>query len=272
MAAIGPYNNVDYSPPSTNNRDIGAAFIHQSTTGVLQTDPGDERVDYIAGIDNYPVEQVSYRLGQDLPSDGVAAANFGPGDTGSNPRVYAENPSPEPDPSYTDTISGTAFTVNTSSGWYSEEQFRPSAGFPLIAVPDQTYADVFSETAPVVRQEYPDETLTYIDTTRQLPDRRVKDIPDKAPRHPASPNDERPWDITMGAWPWTGQKATMQQPVASMPRFYPDPLPDGIPSPTGAAFAMVPNTIDLSPHPLTWRLMPTPYDTGQAGYIDAGTG
>lgn len=272
MAAIGPYNYVDYAPPSEDNRYLGAAFRHQTTTGVLQTDPADERVDYVAGIDNYPVEQVSYRLGQDLPSDGVAAASFGEGDTGSLPRVYGENPSNEPDPTYDQTISGTAFTPNTSLGWYSETDFRPYAGFPLTAVPDEEYALAYGETMPVVRQEYPDGTLTYIDATRLLPDRRTKDIPDKEPRNPASPNVERPWDITMGAWPWTGQKNTMQQPVASMPRFYPDPIPDGIPSPTGAMFATIPNTVDLAPHPLTWRLMPTPYDTGQAGYMDAGTG
>lgn len=272
MTAIGPYNSIDYVPPADKNRYIGASFQHQTPNGVFLTDAGDDRVDYVAGEDGYPIEQVSYRLGQDLPSDGVAAASFGPGDTGSNPRVYGENPSNVPDPTFNDTISGTAFTSATGNGigWYST--LRPYAGLPVPGCNDQEEADKTGETEPVVRGEYYYGGALSPIGERILPDRRAMDIPDKAARNPASPNDERPWDITMGAWPWTGQKAAMQQPVASMPRFYPEPLADGIPSPTGAAFAMVPNTVDLAPHPLTWRLTPTPYDTGQAGYVDAGTG
>jgi hypothetical protein len=239
----------------------------------MLTDPTNDRVDYVAGTDAYPLEQVSYRLGADVPSDAQQATDFGSGATGSSfPRAYGENPSPEPDPSYTDTVSGTAFTVNTSSGWYSEEQFRPYAGFPLVAMPDEEYAVITNETEPVVRREYPDTLATV--GVRALPDRRSLDIPDKASRNPASINDERPWDVIMGAWPWTGQKMAMQQPVASLPRFYPQPLSDPIPALTGAGapYGMVPNTVDLTPSPMTWRLTPTPYDTEQAGYIDAGTG
>ena len=269
---IGPYNQVDFSPPAQSDRYLGSAFRHQTTTGVIRTDPVNDRVDFVAGDDTHPLEQVSYRLGADVPSDAQQAAGLGLDSTGSGFGfiAYAEDPSPGPEPSYTDTISGTAAQVPNQGGWYAT--LRPYAGTPYPGTSDEEYALVAGETEPVVRGEYP-STLTYIDATRDLPDRRVKDIPDKASRNPASPNDERPWDITMGAWPWTGQKAAMQQPVTSMPRFYPDPLPKdvGIPSPTGAAGGMWPNTVDLTPYPLTWRLTPSPYDTAQAGYIDSGT-
>lgn len=268
-AAIGPYNFNEFVSPTDDNRYLGSAFRHQTMTGVYRTDPFNDRVDYIAGEDTYPVEQVSYRLGADVPSDAQQAAGLGLDSTGSGfgTIAYSDDPSPGPAPTKQETETGTAAQVPNQNGWYTT--LRPYAGTPYPGTNDEEYAIVTGETEPVVRGEFP-STLTYIDATRDLPDRRVKDIPDKASRAPASPNDERPWDIIMGAYPWTGQKGAMQQPVVSMPRFYPDPLPDGIPSPTGAQFGMWPNTVDLTPNPMTWRLTPTPYDTGQAGYIDSG--
>lgn len=266
----GPTNQVTSIDPADDNRYIGAAFRHQTITGVMRTDPANDRVDFVAGEDGRPVEQITHGLGADVPSTGVEAADFGTGVTGTTfPRLYGEEPFPHnPDPGLVDMYQGTAAVVPSQKSWY--DTLRPYAGFPLPGTNDNEYALLTDETEPIVRAEYPGVTLTYIDRTLQLPDRRVKDIPDKAPRQPASPNDERPWDIIMGAWPWTGDKAAMQQPVASMPRFYAEGIPGGIPSPGGTQ-PTVPNTVDLTPYPLTWRLSASPFDTGQAGYMDAGT-
>ena len=272
MATIGPFNAADFQSPTDDNRYLGSAFRHQTPQGVMRTDPFDDRVDYMAGEEGHPVEQVTHRLGQDLPSDAVTAVGDLDTTGFAGPLTYPENPSPSPDPTYGEEISGTAAKAPTQSGWYTT--LRPYAGTPYPGTNDEEYALVTGETEPVVRGEYP-STLTYTDGTRDFPDRRVKDIPDKASRNPASPNDERPWDIIMGAWPWTGQKVAMQQPVVSLPRFYPEPVNEEMRTPalTGAGqpYGMWPNTIDLTPSPLTWRLSPSPYDTAQAGFIDAGT-
>jgi len=276
----GPTNNVDTVDPASENYYLGAAFRHQTPTGTLVTDPTDNRVEYVAGEDTFPVEQVTRLLGGDVPSVGVQSTDFGTGVTGTTfPRLYDEDTDPALNPSYEDLTSGAGFQPNAVKGnWYSS--LRPNAGYPLPIpvdgspssvysdVGDVEYAAMTDETEPMVRREIP--PLTYTDRTLQLPDRRVKDIPDKEARSPASINDERPWDIIMGAWPWTGQKSGMQQPVASLPRFYAEGIPDAIPSPAGTG-PTVPNTVNLTPYPLTWRLAASPFDTEQAGYMDAGT-
>ena len=155
--------------------------------------------------------------------------------------------------------------------WY--DTLRDAAGYPLAAVPDQVWANATNDVMG-------DSANTEIGLLFPPGDRRVMerslDIPHRESMMPASIQVPRPWDVELGTWPWAGDKAVLGQPVTAAPLFFQYPIEDGLPSPSGAARAMIPNTPSLDPNPLTWRVPPSPWDTGgDVGYdstfIDSGT-
>lgn len=230
---------VESQEPTENDIYTGSAF--SADTGnpnvnpadrpdFLEGVPGTAAYDGIAGVPNY----------LDVQSTGVqATAGVGgwPGD---------------PEPVWYDSLrpnAGYPLPVPVENGVAS--QYESSNDFAAIAANEDFGIDDF------YRFGQPD-----LNPTNSRITERTFDVPVEwkaQPTFPAQIQKIRPWDRVMGAWPWKGTKDAVPVEV-SPPNYYAYPLPNGIPSPAGAAGAMVPNTPSLSPQPLTWRVMPQQWD------------
>lgn len=95
---------------------------------------------------------------------------------------------------------------------------------------------------------------------------RVRGEQTRAQRHLATVSvPAGGFDTLLGSDP-DGTKAAIPH-APAVPRFYPDPVADALPSAGGAA-ATIRNTPDYGPRPMTWRVPPSPWD---ASYVEAGT-
>lgn len=236
------YNAGESEFPAVQNEYIGAAFENQTGIGSYHTDAIDDRVNFLADSDTGQIYSVSFSLGQDTDDTGFV-------------QVYG----------------GTSLFEGHTLGdkqdnWYST--LRPEAGFPLPAVADIVYANATGDMAGDTVNDIDDELLSsgvrYIDEKPlQLVYRRSE--------FPAEIQHERPWDITMGAWPWTGDKIALQRPAAAVPMQFYTPVEDAIPSPTGTNVADFQSTTNMEPTPVTYRFVPSPWDTSNDGnYVDSG--
>jgi hypothetical protein len=244
--------------PADQPQYTGASF--DPTTGHPYVDPS-SRVDFSAGQDGTTVytERPGVPLAGDLDNaqsatNGVSGA---PGDpTGSGQGAWSVDP---------------GWFTPTGSVWYDSE--RQNAGYPLPVPNDFVGASAFSEAndqAAITSNDdfgiddYVRFTQPDLNPTNSRITERTFDIPvewKKDPTFPVQIQKPRAWDRYMGAWPWKGTKDAIQQPVTSLPIYYPYPLEDGIPSPGGAAHAMVPNTPSLASSPMTFRAIPEQWDT-----------
>lgn len=237
---------------------VGAAF--DPSTGVPYVIPGD-RTDYLDGspgtAEYSPLPGVPNRL--DVQSTGVEAASR---DTSLG--------SPMGDPTGTYPYSeGNLSPIGST--WYDSE--RPNAGYPLPALADTSTASQMEQAndfaAVAANQDFGIDDFhrfgqPNLNPTNSRITERSFDIPlmgKEVPTFPAQIQHVRPWDRVMGAWPWTGTKDAVSQPVTSLPLYFPDPLTDGVPSPGGAVNATIPNTPSLMPQPMTFRVIPEQWDT-----------
>ena len=268
-----PDMHYDTTQPATGSQYVGTAFRPQDLVGVRLTDPFDDRVDYVAGEDGKPLSTPQWSLPAD--NNGVGVVSVYGGTTSFGGVTYGENPSHGASGiksfRVTDDTAAQNIQWNPATGeWY--DTLRETAGFPLVAVSDKQWANDTNDTIGDTANELYGTGLLVQQGERRVIERSL-DIPHRASTHPISVEVERPWDVVMGSWPWTGEKASASQPVVSTPLFFADPIPDGIPSPTGAAGAMWPNTVDMAPQIMTWRTPPSPWDDGDGrnSYVDAGT-
>ncbi len=267
-SAGSPDVTVDMQAPATARSTIGAAFQPQSVVGTRMTDPMNDRVDFQAGIDGQPISTLQYTLPADVNGVGLDAVYGGQTFYGI---TYGENvvATSANNRSFrsVDEDAAPNIVANESGRWY--DTLRPQAGFPLNGVSDKAWANA---TNDVIGDNVNDvQNLMVPIGTRVVMERSLQQ-PMRLSGHPITTQVERPWDTVMGAWPWSGDKANASQPVVSSPLFFGDPIKDGLPSPTGAAGSMVPNTPSLDPNPMTWRAQPTPWDDGTGdSFIDAGT-
>lgn len=244
--------------PDQSPAYIGTAF--DPYTGAPQVNPAD-RADYLEGTPGVaefsPLPGVPNKL--DLQSDGVQAVDR---DTGLG--------SPMGDPTGTYPYSEGNLSL-IGSTWYDSE--RPNAGFPLPVPSDfGTASEMERSNDDAALQTNYDFGIDNwhrfgqpnLNPTNSRITERSFNIPldgKQFPTFPAQIQKPRPWDRVMGAWPWTGTKDAVSQPVTSLPLYFPQSLPDGVPSATGAAQAMVPNTPSLMPAPMTFRVIPEQWDT-----------
>lgn len=235
---------IDASP-AEDDRYIGAAFEPQSVMGIPMMDNDDDRVTYLADISTQEPVSVSVGLGDDPNGDGDALQQSYGGTSIFGGIQYAER----------------------QDVWY--DTLRPQGGFPLPAVPDIEYANATGDfTGGTVN----DETALIIGDDARMIDEKPKQHISRLSEHPIETQHERPWDVTMGQWPWTGDKAALSRPVAATPMQFLSPLLDAIPSPTGTSNADGLGTADLSPRLVTYRFVPAPWDTTDDGYyVDSGT-
>ena len=267
-SAGSPDMTVNNQTPATAPSTIGAAFQPQSEVGVRVIDPMDDRVDYMAGENGLPISTIQRSLPADTNGVGTDSVygglTFGGITYGENAVASSAN-----NRSFrsTDESAAANIVANEAGFWY--DTLRPQAGYPLVGVSDKTWANA---TNDVIGDNVNDvQPLMVPVGVREIPERAIG-IPMRLSGHPVTSQIPRPWDTVMGAWPWSGDKAAASQPVVSSPLFFGDPIKDGLPSPTGAAGSMVPNTPSLDPNPMTWRAQPSPWDDGTGdSYIDAGT-
>lgn len=232
------------SSPATDDIYIGTAFNQQSNMGVDNTTLVDDRLTYMAGIRSDTANPVATGLGGSPEDDGYQA-------------VYG----------------GTSLFTGVTYGeeqdiWY--DTLRPTAGYPLIAVPDMVYANA---TNDVVGDTVNEEIDPLLPLDFRLIMEKSKDYPSRLSGHPAELQAERPWDIVMGAWPWTGEKAALQRPVATTPLTFDTGIVDSSPvSSTGTRNADQQSGMsNVDPYPVTYRFTPIPWDTGDSGYyVDSG--
>lgn len=147
--------------------------------------------------------------------------------------------------------------------WY--DTLRPNAGFPLPIMSDREYANNTNDIP-----SNGDNDQFDIPSKGRLTERALG-VLTRLSGHPSSVQTPRPFDTVMGRKEWSGSKASMQRPVAANPLVFDSDIVNGIPSPTGSNNA---DHVDytLSPRPLTFRVTPEPWDTGDDGYyVDSGT-
>lgn len=235
---------IDASP-SDEDRYIGAAFEPQIVQGIPLMDNVDDRVSYLADIDTLEPTTISIGLGDDPNGDGDALQQTYGGTSIFGGVQYAER----------------------MDDWY--DTLRPTAGFPLPAVSDIEYSNATGDfTGGSVNE---DTSLLIGDDVRMI-DEKPKQHIARLSEHPIEVQHERPWDVALGQWPWTGDKAALSRPVAASPMQFKTPLEDAIASPTGTSNADGLGTADLSPRMVTYRFVPAPWDTTDDGYyVDSGT-
>lgn len=246
---------VDPNYPTTDPKFLGSAFQQQTATGVQFNDPLDDRVTFLADIDDQTEPyQRSIRLqaAQDSYADGPVDQNYS--------TVLPKGNIPVP--------PGSQVVVQSQGEWY--DTLRPNAGYPLNQEDDLVYAAITGDVAPDKQRNF--NKLTS-DTERLVPE-KPQQWTERLSREPASEQEPyRLWGTALGAWEWTGEKAAQDRPVADPGNWFALPLQDGIPSATGAAGAMSAD-YDLSARPLTFRAPPTPWDVGENGdngyYVDGG--
>jgi hypothetical protein len=246
--------------PATHSVYVGSAFAPD--TGIPATDPS-SRDDYLEGTPGTAVysERPGVPNALDLQSDGCGAV-YG-GITFGEPTIGTPHGQPafasDPDRGYS--------PIRDSDGtWYDNPRDNP--GYPLPVPHDAGgYSEMPSANdgfAMAAGQSFPIDAYVRFEQPELVADgyritERTLDIPVEWKRNPTFPAQiqrVRPWDKFLGAWPWTGTKAATNQPVVSPPLYFPNPLPDGVVSPSGAANATIPNTPSLSPQPMTYRIIP----------------
>lgn len=248
--------NTDPTMPSDNPIYRGAAFRPQNIVGTQFTDPADDRVTMLANIDEWtePYHR-SLRLGADLDSVGFAASHGGivfPGGPQQSPSEVLPGGNIPANPG---TPTGVVQSTR-SRRWY--DTLRPKAGYPLPQETDVIYA---SQTGDVMPERILQNPMLVAENVRIVPE-KPQQWTDRLSREPAKEQAVYPlWARALGKWEWSGLKAAQDRPLADSGPYFTEPLPDGIPSNTGAAGAMH-NEYDLNPRALTFRAPPTPWDTG----------
>lgn len=259
--------------PATDPIYVGAAA--DPGTGIPAVAP-DARDDYMAGTPGQSVFTTSPGIPNklDLQSTGKQSVDGNPDSDFGNYAVSGliGMPTSSWEQPYTDNTKVYAIPVQNPPGvWYDTP--RPNAGYPLPVPADNgTYSTMEQSNdfaALQANKDFPIDAYTRFGQPNNNPDdRRITErtfdtpVPWKAnPTFPAQIQEPRPWDRALGAWPWTGTKAAISQPVTSLPNYYPTPLVNGVPSPGGAARATIPNTQALTPQPMTFRIMPQQWDT-----------
>ena len=160
---------------------------------------------------------------------------------------------------HTGILTGDILQSPKTEVWY--DTLRPNAGFPLPIMADNQYGDKVADGVN-------DLSPTIMDSTYRVPEREQPTLT-RFSSHPSSVQEPIPWDTTLGAWPWTGDKAALQRPVASTPELIDVPS-NGTPYPGGNA-SEISNTPSYEPMPLTFRAPPEPWATGRDGYyVDSG--
>lgn len=245
---------TDPSEPSTKPEHLGSAFRIQTTVGTQFTDPTDDRVTQLAGIDEQATPYMrSLRLGADLDSTGDAVHGGVVFNTS-----FQQNPSEIlPNGNVPMNVGiPTSIVQSYPNGWY--DTLRSHAGYPLPQESDIQYA---METGDVMPHKILTQELLVSDLTRIVPE-KPQQWTDRLSREPAKEQAVYPlWARALGRWEWSGIKAAQDRPIADTGPYFTEPLHDGIPSNSGAAGAMS-NDYDLNPRPLTFRAPPTPWDIG----------
>ena len=227
--------------PSGDSKYVGSAFLQQTPTGALNIGNADDRASYLASDYNNSSQVMPLGLGQD--TDGVGLQS-----------VYG----------------GTVFSGLTygdrQDNWYTTE--RPNAGFPLSNESDTEYANRTNDMAG----DTVSEEVQYLATVGQHNiSERALNMPQRFSAHPAEVQAVRPWDIVLGSWPWTGEKASMQRPSAATPQTFNTALPDPMPTGGGTSNADLVGQYNVLPRPLTFRLPPEPWDIANDGsFVDSG--
>jgi len=248
--------NTDPTHPSTNPIYRGAAFRQQNLIGTQFMDPADDRVTYLADIDEWtePYHR-SLRLGADLASTGVAASHGG----NIFPVGPEQNPSTVlPEGNVAPNVGIPKGVVQSTLGrWYST--LRPHAGLPLPQESDEIYSAQTGDMEPDSRR-LSHATLVG-DYVRVVPEKPQQwtDRTSKEPSHGQA--IYALWGRALGAWEWSGLKAAQDRPTADSGPYFMERLANGIPSQSGAQGAMS-NDFDLNVRALTFRAPPTPWDTG----------
>lgn len=253
----------DGSQPSTNPQNIGAGFRQQTPTGTRHVDNFDDRVTYEASIYSDVPQAVSIGLGADVPSTGVQVAQ------GSFlARPFTQNPNPTYLAMDKPRSDVDAATVNVGNGGsFSEEDWRPFAGLPLSGTSDQEWA---ATTGDAIGAGLHEPQPYAVEPGVRILSERAIGIPDRFSQHPTQVQAWRPWDVELGAWPWTGDKSAQRSPVAAQPFTDGEAIHNPLPSPTGAG-GPVGMTNELETKPLTFRTAPQYWDVGTDGaYVDSG--
>lgn len=253
------------SAPSTDPRTIGTAFVNQTPMGTRVVDNFDDRVTYEASIYTDVPQALSRAIPAALESDGVQATQA----TWLSPAFrYNVNPTRDAnEPATPGDVDSVIVNVG-NGGSFDETMYRPWAGLPLSGTSDASEA---ARTMDIIGHD----TNVEIDNIVRVGEHYIAepplDFPSRFSGHPSTGQVERPWDIEMGSWPWTGDKVAMQRPLTTQPLNFPLPIPNAIPSPTGAGSATY-MVNDLDTKPLTFRVAPSPWDTDAGGqYVDSGT-
>lgn len=260
---------VDGNQPSTNPKNIGAAFLQQTLLGTRKVDNFDDRVTYEANIQTDVPQAVSRGLGNDMDAAGTSADGTWLSKAFQQSMNVVRRGNVKPRSDIDSTI------VDNGSYWddyYDGTEGRPFAGLPVAGTNDQTY---FAETMDGMGNTV-DKDVPYVLTPGVflMSERTIGNaLQGPGARYSQTPSTTqiaRPWDVELGAWPWMGDKSAQRSPVASQPLNMAHALTDGIPSPTGAGGPVYMDN-DLAVRPLTFRTAPEPWDTGTDGYyVDGG--
>lgn len=231
--------------------------------GTRHVDNFDDRVTYEASIYTNEPQALSRKQPNNVDADGVQVAQ------GSRlARRFMQSLNPTRNANVPVRSQVDAALVNVGNGGsFDETQVRPWAGFPLSGTSDVEQAN---KTNDVIGDTINTEWPYLVKPGERTISEQALDIPDRMSEHPTQSQEVRPWDVVMGAWPWTGEKAAQQRPVSAQPLNFDRPIPNAIPSPTGAGRASY-MVNDLDVKPLTFRTAPAPWDTGTDGtYVDSG--
>lgn len=221
---------------------VGTAFAQQTPMGVRHVDDKDDRVTFEASIYSDSPQAFSIGLGSDM--DGVGRSS-----------VYGGL-----------SFHGVSYGELADTG---PNDGRPRIGFPLSHESDEAYA---SRTGDMAGATVNDEHPLLLTAGEYLVPEKPIQLPYRLSRHPAEIQHEMPWDITMGSFPWTGEKVALQRPYATSPMTFDTPLLNALPSPTGTSGSDISiGAYNLEPRPLTFRITPDPWDTDNNGqFVDAG--
>lgn len=225
--------------PATAPRYLGGAFMQQSPVGVWGNQGADPVVQEASVGAGLPL-QYSTMIAIPADQDGVGYS------------------STHPDSVFGGIVYGDPVLVDDG---------RPVIGFPLPHISDQEYADRTNDyTANNTH-----ELMGPLSTQDQhwLAEKPLGVLM-RASGRPAEIQPPRPWDVFLGMWPWSGDKAALTRPTASTPLTFDTPLVDPNQSPTGTSNADAP-TFFLNPYPMTYRAPVTPWDTNNYGaFVDGG--
>ena len=251
----------DGSSPSMDPTTIGAGTTPQTPTGVRHTDNFDDRVSYEASYYTDVPQAQTILLGNDLDASGTQSLSLW------GRVIQALNPTRSANLAPRSQVDSVIQNVG-HGGSFSEETWRPYAGLPISGTSDAQWTH---DTGIYVTQDVDKEWQLLVDQNMmQLPE-RARGHPMRLSGHPSTGQPNRPWDVEMGAWPWTGEHSAQRPPVAGQPFNDLDPINHALPAPTGAGgpVYMVNN---LAPSFLTFRTAPSPWDVQTDGtFVDSGT-